>query len=69
MNPPPPAPPVTLSGRVNIGINIAQGNTDAKTYYGDAELVARTEKLYFLTLYFERLVNSVFELPLTSLLE
>jgi len=47
MNPPPPGPPVILSGRVNIGISITDGNTDTKTYYGDAELVARSEKNRF----------------------
>ncbi|MDF1590768.1 MAG: DUF481 domain-containing protein [Desulfobacterales bacterium] len=47
INPPPPGPPVTLSGRFNIGINITDGNTDTKTYYGDAELVARSEKNRF----------------------
>ncbi|MCJ7540441.1 MAG: DUF481 domain-containing protein [Desulfobacterales bacterium] len=47
MNPPPPGPPVKLSGRVNIGISITDGNTDTKTYYGDAEMVARSEKNRF----------------------
>ena len=47
MNPPPPGPPVTLSGHVNIGVNITDGNTNTKTYYGDAELVARSEKNRF----------------------
>ena len=47
MNPPPPGPPVTLSGHINIGINITDGNTNTKTYYGDAELVARSEKNRF----------------------
>ena len=47
MNPPPPGPSVKLSGRVNIGISITDGNTDTKTYYGDAELVARSEKNRF----------------------
>jgi putative salt-induced outer membrane protein YdiY len=47
MNPPPPASPVTVSGHVNVGINVTQGNTDTRSYYGDGELVTRTVKNRF----------------------
>lgn len=38
-----PPPAVTFKGRVNIGVNITQGNTDSKTYYGDAKIIAKSE--------------------------
>ncbi|MFH2045672.1 MAG: DUF481 domain-containing protein [Pseudomonadota bacterium] len=43
INPPPPPPAVKLKGRLNIGINITDGNTNTKTYHGDGELIARTK--------------------------
>ncbi|MBU4010188.1 MAG: hypothetical protein KJ882_05430, partial [Proteobacteria bacterium] len=42
INPPPPSPAVKIKGRLNVGINITDGNTNTKTYHGDGELVART---------------------------
>ena len=41
----PPSPPlVTFKGRVNVGMDVKKGNTDTEAYYGDGELVARTDK-------------------------
>ena len=39
---PPEQPPVKLSGRINVGLNKASGNTDMENAHADAELIART---------------------------
>jgi putative salt-induced outer membrane protein YdiY len=41
---PPVKSPVTFKGRVNAGLDIKDGNTETKSYYGDGEIEARTEK-------------------------
>jgi len=38
------APSIELTGRWSIGINMTDGNSDARSYYGDTELVARAKK-------------------------
>ncbi len=38
------SPPIELSGRLNAGANLTDGNSDTRTYYGDTEFVARGEK-------------------------
>ena len=47
INPKPPEPSVKLSGRVNVGINVSKGNSDAETYHTDGEFVASTVKNRF----------------------
>jgi len=47
INPAPPGPAVKLKGRINIGTNVTRGNTQTDSYYGDGELVARTQKNRF----------------------
>jgi putative salt-induced outer membrane protein YdiY len=44
INPAPPAPAVTLSGSINAGVTITEGNTETESIYVDAELVARTSR-------------------------
>ncbi len=39
---PAPAPAIRHSGRANVGINISEGNTDARRYHVDSEWIART---------------------------
>jgi putative salt-induced outer membrane protein YdiY len=39
---PPQEPAVKLSGRINVGLNKASGNTDTENGHADAELIART---------------------------
>jgi putative salt-induced outer membrane protein YdiY len=41
---PPVEPAIKLSGRVNVGLNKASGNTDSESGHADAEMVARSEK-------------------------
>lgn len=43
-DPSPSAPSIELTGRWNVGINMTDGNSDARSYYGDTELVARARK-------------------------
>ena len=45
--PKPPAPAIKLKGRANVGVSITSGNTDTKTFYGDAEAVARSKQNRF----------------------
>ena len=47
INPPAPQNGVKLSGRANVGIYIAKGNTDKEAYHGDIESVARTKQNRF----------------------
>ncbi len=47
INPPPPEPELKVRGRANVGANMTKGNTDTKTVYADAELVARTRENRF----------------------
>lgn len=44
INPKPAAPALKTTVRVNAGANITSGNTETESIYGDAELMARTEK-------------------------
>jgi putative salt-induced outer membrane protein YdiY len=44
---PPVEPAIKLSGRVNVGLNKASGNTDSESGHADAEMVARSEKHRF----------------------
>jgi putative salt-induced outer membrane protein YdiY len=39
---PPEQPPVKLTGRINVGLNKASGNTDTEYGHADAEFIART---------------------------
>jgi len=39
---PPVEPAVRFSGRINVGLNKASGNTDTETAHADAELIARS---------------------------
>jgi putative salt-induced outer membrane protein YdiY len=41
---PPKVPPVKLSGRINVGVDVKRGNTDTDIYHADGEVEARTEK-------------------------
>ena len=43
INPPPSGPAVKLSGRINTGINISDGNTQTQSVSLDGELVARSK--------------------------
>jgi putative salt-induced outer membrane protein YdiY len=47
INPPAPQNGVKLSGRANVGVYIAKGNTDKEAYHGDIESVARTKQNRF----------------------
>ena len=44
INPKPPSPALKTTARVNVGVNVTSGNTETESIYGDAELIARTEK-------------------------
>jgi putative salt-induced outer membrane protein YdiY len=41
---PPDEPPVKFSGKINVGLNKASGNTDTENAHADAELIARAVK-------------------------
>ena len=47
INPPAQGPPVKLKGRLNVGVTVTKGNTETGTYYGEGELVARSERNRF----------------------
>ncbi len=47
INPPAPQNGVKLSGRANVGVYLAKGNTDKESYHGDIESVARTKQNRF----------------------
>lgn len=47
LNPSPPPPALTLGGHINVGVNVADGNSETTNIYADAEMVARTEKNRF----------------------
>jgi len=42
---PPVEPPIKFSGKINVGLNKASGNTDTENVHADAELVARAKKI------------------------
>jgi putative salt-induced outer membrane protein YdiY len=41
---PPVEPPIKFSGKINVGLNKASGNTDTENAHADAELIARAKK-------------------------
>lgn len=47
INPKPDQPAVKYKGRINVGVNVTKGNADAKTFYFDTEMIARSAKNRF----------------------
>jgi putative salt-induced outer membrane protein YdiY len=47
INPKPAEPAIRLRGRMNIGASVTKGNTNTKTFYSDAEMIARSAQNRF----------------------